>query len=77
MMLPEREEPVATGVAAIRREMQQALQPGESAGNMLAGDALHVEITTLRAMNEKRIRNGNNPGAEPGFAGPTTPGPKT
>jgi len=77
VMLPEREEPIAAGVAAISREMQHALQPGEPARNVLAGDTLQVEIATLRTMNVKVIRNGHYPGEEPGFAGPTTPGPKT
>ena len=53
-VLAKRKEAVATRVAAISREMQQALQPSKPAGDMLAGNALKVEIATLRAMDENR-----------------------
>jgi len=77
MVLPDGEEPVAARVATISRKVQQALQPGKTAGNMLAGDALQVEIATLGAMNVMGIGNGHDPSEEARFAGTTTPRPKT
>ena len=73
-VLAQGEKPVPAGIAAVRREVQQAFQPGEAPADVLARDALHVEVATLRAMDESCVGDGHHPGVKPRLAGPTAPG---